>query len=227
VIMIKNLNRYFDHSLLKPETKLSDIITLCHDAIEYNFFGIAINPCWVVDAKKELSGSNIKIISVSGFPLSANRSDIKVAEAIKGVEDGADEIDMVANVGYLAMGEYGRVEKEIHEVKRNLPPEIILKVIIEAPRIPNDAQIEAVMAIINAGAEYVKTATGFFGGATIEIVERLHKAAGNKIKVKASGGIRDLHTTEKLIKAGADRIGSSASVKIMEDYFKVQTKTEY
>jgi deoxyribose-phosphate aldolase len=218
--MIKNLNRYFDHSLLKPETKLSDIIALCHDAMKYDFFGIAINPCWVVDAKNELAGSNVKIISVSGFPLSANRSDIKVAEAIKGVEDGADEIDMVANIGYLAMGEYGKVEREIYDVKNNLPPGTTLKVIIEAPRISPEAQIEAVKAIIYAGAEYVKTATGFFGGATIEIVKRLHKTAANKIKVKASGGISDLHATEGLIKAGADRIGSSASVTIMKEFQK-------
>ncbi len=225
--MIDELNKYFDHSLLYPETKLEDIISLCRDALEYNFFGIAINPCWVIDAKKELFGSDVKIISVSGFPLSANRVDIKVAEAVLGVEDGADEIDMVANVGYLAMGEYGLVEKEIAEVRKNLPEDILLKVIIEAPRITARAQIDAVKVIINAGAEYVKTATGFFGGATVEIVERLHKTAEGEIKVKASGGIRDLQSVEQLINAGADRIGSSASVKIMEEYFMVQTKTEY
>ncbi len=225
--MIDDLNKYFDHSLLNPETKLEDIISLCRDALEYDFFGIAINPCWVIDAKKELSDSDVKIISVSGFPLSANRVDIKVAEAVKGVEDGADEIDMVANVGYLAMGEYGLVEKEISAVRKNLPEDILLKVIIEAPRITAMAQIEAVKVIINSGAEYVKTATGFFGEATVEIVERLHKAANGKIKVKASGGICDLQSTEELIKAGADRIGSSASVKIIEEYFMVQTKTEY
>ncbi len=225
--MIDNLNKYFDHSILYPETKLEDIISLCRDAIEYDFFGIAINPCWVIDAKRELSGSDIKIISVAGFPLSANRVDIKVAEAVRGVEDGADEIDMVANIGYLAMGEYKLVEKEISEVRKNLPDNILLKVIIEAPRITAKAQIEAVNIIINAGAEYVKTATGFFGSATVEIVERLYNAAKGKIKVKASGGIRDLDTAEKLIRAGADRIGSSASVNIMEEYYQVQTRTGF
>ncbi len=224
--MIDNLNKYFDHSLLYPETKLEDIISLCRDAIEYDFFGIAINPCWVIEAKRELSGSDIKIISVAGFPLSANRVDIKVAEATSGVEDGADEIDMVANIGYLAMGEYKLAEKEISEVRKNLPDNILLKVIIEAPRITAKAQIEAVKTVINAGAEYVKTATGFFGGATVEIVERLYNTAAGKIKVKASGGIRDLNTAEELIRAGAERIGSSASVKIMEEYYQVQTRTE-
>jgi deoxyribose-phosphate aldolase len=225
--MIDNINKYFDHSLLYPETKLEDIITLCRDAREYDFYGIAINPCWVIDAKQELSDTDIKVISVAGFPLSANRVDIKVAEAVRGVEDGADEIDMVANVGYLAMGEYELVEREIAEVRKRLPSEVILKVIIEAPRINIKAQTEAVKIIINAGADYVKTATGFFGGATVEIVQRLHKAARGKIKVKASGGIRDLKTTIDLIKAGADRIGSSASVKIMEEYYKAQSKAEY
>jgi len=225
--MIDNFSKYFDHSLLYPETKLEDIISVCRDARENDFYGIAINPCWVIDARQELTDTDIKIISVSGFPLSANRIDIKVAEAVKGVEDGADEIDMVANVGYLAMGEYELVEREISQVRNNIPPEIVLKVIIEAPRINVKTQTEAVKAVINGGADYVKTATGFFGGATVEIVQRLHKTAKGKIKVKASGGIRDLKTTLDLIKAGADRIGSSASVKIMEEYNKAYAGSEY
>jgi deoxyribose-phosphate aldolase len=218
--MIADLNRYFDHSLLKSETDLKGIINLCHQAIKYEFFGIAINPYWVRYAREELAGSDIRIISVSGFPLSANRTDIKVVEAVKGVEDGAAEIDMVANIGLLASGEYKSVEKEIYEVRRNLPENVILKVIIEAPRIPVQNQIEAVKAVINGGAQFVKTATGFFGGATVEIVKRLKDASGGKIKVKASGGIRTLADTKALIAAGADRIGSSASVEIMEEYFR-------
>jgi deoxyribose-phosphate aldolase len=215
--MIENLNRYFDHSLLTPETGQDDIISLCREGTEYDFYGIAINPCWIAFAAGELAGSDVKLISVSGFPLSANRPDIKVAEAVKGVEDGAHEIDMVANVGLLAMGEYRMVEDEIYQVRKNLPADILLKVIIEAPRISPEAQVEAVKAIINAGAEYVKTATGFFGGTTIDMVKRLCKAAEGKIRVKASGGIRTLSDTVALIKAGADRIGSSASVNIMQE----------
>ncbi|MCX6826091.1 MAG: deoxyribose-phosphate aldolase [candidate division Zixibacteria bacterium] len=216
--MIGNLNLYFDHSLLMPETDLKGIIKLCHEAKEHKFFGIAINPYWVADAKRELSGSDVRIISVTGFPLSANRVDIKVIEAVKGVEDGADEIDMVANIGRLASGDYQMVEKEIYEVRRNLPKKIILKVIIEAPKISPQNQIEAVKAVVNGGAQFVKTATGFFGGATVEIVKRLREAADGKLKIKASGGIRTLADTEALIMAGADRIGSSASVKIMKEY---------
>ena len=221
--MIENLNRCFDHSLLTPETDEKAIIRLCREAVKHDFFGIAINPYWVVRAKKELSRSGVKIISVSGFPLSANTIRIKVAEAIKGVEDGAHEIDMVANIGLLASGEYRKVEDEIHQVRRSLPDGIVLKVIIEAPKISPEAQIEAVKAIINAGAHFVKTATGFFGGATVDVVKRLYEAAGGAIKIKASGGIRTLQQTEELISAGADRIGSSASVKIMKEYHRRAT----
>ena len=117
--MIKDLNRYFDHALLKPETDSAGISRLCREAMEHNLYGIAINPYWVKQAKAELAGSDVKIISVSGFPLSANRTDIKIIEAVKGVEDGADEIDMVANVGLLASGDYKKAEKEISEIRRS------------------------------------------------------------------------------------------------------------
>lgn len=222
--MIDNLNRYFDHSILKSETTLEDIIRLCREAREFQFFGIAINPCWVAAARKELSGTGIKIISVSGFPLSANRTDVKVFEAVRGVEDGADEIDMVANVGWLVSGEFVRAEREILEIRQNLPAQIVLKVIIEAPKLTSAAQVDATKTVINGGAQFVKTATGFFGGATVETVKRLKQAAGGKIRVKASGGIRTLGDTVALIEAGADRIGSSASVEIMKEYGPVTAR---
>jgi deoxyribose-phosphate aldolase len=224
--MEKNLNAYFDHSLLRPESGPEDIRKLCRDAVEYDFYGIAINPFWVLTAAEELKDSRVKIISVSGFPLSANRTDIKIAEAAKGVEDGADEIDMVANIGLLRTGAYGAVEKEISLMKKNLPDGIILKVIIEAPLIPPEAQVEAVKLIINSGADYVKTSTGFFGGASVEIVKRLYSAAGGQIKVKASGGIRTLAETTALIAAGAERIGSSASVEIIKEHQRMKPEAD-
>ncbi len=216
--MIEKLEKYFDHALLYPETTLEDIRRLCREARDYDMFGIAINPCWVNDARKELDGSEVKIISVAGFPLSASKTDIKVAEAVRGVEDGADEIDMVANVGWLKMGEYGKAEYEIGELRRHLPRDIILKVIIEAPKLTPEEQIAATKAVINGGAQFVKTATGFFGGATVETVQRLFQTAARQIKVKASGGIKTLADTEAMIKAGAERIGSSSSVAILEEY---------
>ena len=212
---LADLNRYFDHALLYSETDLDGIIKCCHEAVENNFYGIAINPYWVPYARQELNGTDVKIIGVAGFPLSANTTAIKIAEAMQGVKDGADEIDMVANVGLLVSGEYKKVEEEIADVRKNLPEETLLKVIIEAPKISPETQIEAVKVIINAGAEYVKTATGFFGGATVDTVERLVKAADGQIKIKASGGIKTLADTEALINAGADRIGSSSSVAII------------
>jgi len=216
--MMENLGKYFDHALLTPETTLEDIRRLCREARDYNMFGIAINPYWVNDARKELVGSEVKIISVAGFPLSASKTDIKIAEAVRGVEDGADEIDMVANVGLLKMGEYRRAEFEIAELRRHIPRDIILKVIIEAPKLTPEEQVEATNAIVSGGAQFVKTATGFFGGATVETVQRLFRTAAGQIKVKASGGIKTLADTEALIKAGADRIGSSSSVGILEEY---------
>ncbi|PKK84887.1 MAG: deoxyribose-phosphate aldolase [candidate division Zixibacteria bacterium HGW-Zixibacteria-1] len=224
--MIENLNRYFDHSILTPETDQKAIEKLCREAKKYAFYGIAINPYWVKYAKKQLSGSDIKIVSVSGFPLSANTTDIKVAEAVKGVDDGADEIDMVANVGLMVSGKFNKVEDEIYQIKKALPGHIILKVIIEAPKLSAVAQVEAVKAIINAGADFVKTATGFFGGATVKMVERLKRTANGQIKVKASGGIRTLADAMELIRAGADRIGSSASVAIMEESFAAKAASK-
>jgi len=175
--MIQDLNRYFDHAVLHSETGTKDIVKICHEAIEYDFFSIAINPYWVKPAKSELKDSNVKILSVSGFPLSASTTIIKIAEAVKGVEDGADEIDTVANIGLMVEGEFGKVEKELSEIRKALPNDILLKVIIEAPKLTPEQQIDATKAAMNAGAEYVKTATGFFGGATIETVKRLYDTA--------------------------------------------------
>ncbi len=222
---MNKLNMYFDHALLSSETTRDDIVRLCSEAKQYAFFGIAINPCWVRDARAELCGTDVKIIGVSGFPLSANTTKIKIAEAVQGIEDGADEIDMVANIGWLVSGEYARVEREIAEVRLALSNKAALKVIIETPKLSPDVQIEAVKIVINAGAQFVKTATGFFGGATVEDVARLKQTAGDQIKVKASGGIRTLEDAEAMIRAGADRLGSSSSVAIMKQW-ETATLTE-
>nr|MBN2276674.1 deoxyribose-phosphate aldolase [candidate division Zixibacteria bacterium] len=222
--MIDNLNKYFDHSLLTSETDHHAIIKLCREAVENDFYGIAINPCWVTQAHRELSGAPVKIISVAGFPLSANTTAIKIAEAVRAVEDGADEIDMVANIGWMVSGEYDKVEDEISQVRKHLPKECLLKVIIETPKITPTIRDTAVEAIVNAGADYAKTATGFFGGATTDDVAGLYKAASGRIKVKASGGIRTLGDTLAMIEAGAQRIGSSASVNIMNEYLAIRSR---
>ena len=220
--MTDQIFNYFDHAQLQSEADERAILKCCREAMEFNFYGIAINPYWVPIAKKELTGTDVKIIGVSGFPLSASTTKIKVAEAVKGVEDGADEIDMVANIGLLVSGETSKAQAEIAEVRNNLPNNIVLKVIIEAPKLTPEQQVEATKAVIDGGAQFVKTATGFFGGATVEVVERLKKVAGGQIKVKASGGIKSLADAEAMIAAGADRLGSSSSAVIMREFFEIQ-----
>jgi deoxyribose-phosphate aldolase len=130
--LLDNLNRRFDHAALMPEVDEPAVRKLCQEAIEHQFYAVAVNPVWVKTAADELRGSTVKILSVAGFPLSASRTDIKLAEAVKGVNDGAHEIDMVANVGWLVSGRYKEVEAEIAEIRRNLPFNVVLKVIIEA-----------------------------------------------------------------------------------------------
>lgn len=212
-----DLNLRFDHAALHPEADERTIRTLCGQARKWRFCSVAVNPSWVRTASEELQGSSVKVLSVAGFPLSASRTDVKVFEAVKGVSDGAREIDMVANVGWLVSGRFSEVESEIDEVSRNLPYNVILKVIIEAGKLNREQQVLATKCVVNGGAQFVKTCTGFFGGATVEQVRTLHEAAGGKIEVKASGGIRTLEQCRRLLEAGATRLGSSASVEIMQE----------
>jgi deoxyribose-phosphate aldolase len=214
---LENLRRRFDHAALQPEMDERTIVRSCHEAVEHRFHAVAVNPVWVTVARRELQGSPVKILSVAGFPLGANRTDIKIVEAIKGVLDGAHEIDMVANIGWLASDCFLKAEQEISEVRKNLSDEVILKVIIEAGKLTPDRQVEATKAVINAGAQFVKTSTGFFGGATVDQVRSLHRAAEGRIGVKAAGGIRTLGQCRELIEAGATRLGSSASVRIIQE----------
>jgi deoxyribose-phosphate aldolase len=215
--VLEHLNRRFDHAALQPEVTERNIITLCREAHDHNFYSVAVNPVWVTPATRELAGSGIIVLSVSGFPLGASRTDVKVSEAVKGVADGAGEIDMVANIGRLVSGEYAKVEQEVAEVRRNLPYNVVLKVIIEAGKLSREQQIGATRCVAAGGAQFVKTSTGFFGGATVEQVRTLHNTAAGQIEVKASGSIRSLSQCVELLNAGATRLGSSASVAIMKD----------
>ena len=222
--ILAKLNRRFDHALLHPEADEAAICNLCRQARQYQFFSVAVNPVWVSVAVQQLRGSDVKVLSVAGFPLSASRTDVKVFEAIKGAADGAREIDMVANVGWLASDRFDEVENEIREIRENLPYNIVLKVIIEAGKLTQEQQVAATKCVINGGAQFVKTCTGFFGGATVEQVRTLHAAADGKIEVKASGGIKTLDHCRNLLTAGATRLGSSSSVSIMEE-LAAQTKS--
>lgn len=189
----------------------------CREAKTHQFFSVAVNPVWVTTACDELQGSNVKILSVAGFPLSASRTDVKLFEAIKGVSDGAHEIDMVANVGWMVDGRFSAVEAEIAEIRKGLPFNVLLKVIIEAGKLSVEQQRKATRAVVAGGAQFVKTSTGFFGGATVDQVRVLSEEAAGEIEVKASGGIRTLAQCRELLEAGATRLGSSSSVAIMNE----------
>ena len=215
--ILKNLNRKIDHAALHSEVNEQSVLALCREARDYQFYAVAVNPVWTQSATRELAGSRTKVVTVTGFPLGANRTETKLAEALNGVNDGANEIDMVANIGWLVSGEYGKAEQEISTLRKGLPFSIVLKVIIEAAKLSTEQQIMATRAVINGGAQFVKTGTGFFGGTTTDQVKTLFRTSEEKIKIKASGEIRTLSDCENLLKAGAERLGSSSSVAIMRE----------
>lgn len=215
--MTLKLNRLIDHALLASEATESEIRRACHEAIKYELFGMAVNPAWIEIVAEELAETRVQVIGVAGFPLGATSSAAKISEALAQVRAGADEIDMVAQIGRLAADEYTLAESEINEMRRELPAEITLKVIIEAPLLTQEQQISATRAVINAGAQFVKSATGFFGGSSEEIARTLSQAASGRIKVKISGGVRTLAQAERFVELGADRLGCSASVAILQE----------
>jgi len=211
------LHRRFDYAALNADVDEKTIVKLCQEALKFDFFAVCVNPAWVQTAHRLIQGSNTRIVSTAGFPLGANRSDIKAAEAARAVKDGASEIDMVANIGWIKSGEFKKAENEIAEVRKSIPFNIILKVIIEASLLNTSQQIEATKAVIFGGAQFVKTGTGFSGDATIEQVTTLQSAAKGKVEVKASGGIRTLKQCREFLLAGASRLGSSSCVQIIEE----------
>jgi len=215
--LLHELHRRFDHAALKPDVTAADIGRLCAEARAHEFCGVAVNPVWIPLCGDHLRGTGVKVIGVAAFPLGANRTDVKVEEAVKGAADGAREIDLVAKIGWLVEGRCADVAREISAVRRALPYNVLLKVIIEAGLLPASRWAEAAQAVIDGGAQFVKTGTGFFGGATVEQVRALSRAAGGRIEVKASGGIRTLADARAMLAAGASRLGSSASVAIMRE----------
>ena len=215
-----NISKYIEHTLLKQDATDSDLDRLFQEAKENDFLGVCINPCFVSKAKNALLGTTIKIVTVIGFPLGANRSDVKAFEAQKAVEDGADEIDMVLNVSKLKDKDYEYVKKDIETVRKACPNNI-LKVILETDLLTKDEIKKACEICIEAKADLVKTSTGFVKngeGAKVEDVELMHNTVSTHgLRVKASGGIRDAQKALALIHAGADRLGTSSGVKIAEE----------
>lgn len=217
--MKMNLNQYLEHTLLKPDATKEELQNLFDEAILHEFYGVCVNPVNVVFAKQYLKNSNVKIVTVCGFPLGANTSTVKAFEAAEAIKDGADEVDMVINISALKDKNYELVKSDIKTVKLACMGHI-LKVIIETDLLTKDEIKKACEICIDAGADFVKTSTGFVKnglGAQPEDVELMYKtvsAAG--LKVKASGGVRDAQKAKLVIEKGASRIGTSSSIKIIE-----------
>lgn len=206
---------YIDHTLLKPETTREQVMKLCVEAREYGFASVCINPAFVELAASILKNSNAKVCTVVGFPLGANATAMKVEETKLAIRDGAEEIDMVINIGALKAGDDKLVGDEIRAVVEAAEGKLV-KVIIETCLLTREEKILACQLSEKAGAHFVKTSTGFStGGATAEDVALMKEVVGDRLGVKASGGIRDLATAQSMIQAGAARIGSSNSVVIV------------
>ncbi|MBR5537949.1 MAG: deoxyribose-phosphate aldolase [Clostridia bacterium] len=209
---------YIDHTLLKPDATGEQIDKLCAEAREYGFASVCVNPYYVARCVKNLKGSDVKVCTVVGFPLGATTMETKVFETLQAVASGAQEIDMVMNVCAMKSGHTKAIEQEIQALAAAVEDKAILKVIIETCLLTDEEKTQACRIARRSGAQFVKTSTGFStGGATVEDVALMKKAAGANVKVKASGGIRDYATAKAMIEAGADRIGASAGVSIVKE----------
>ncbi|HEX2913814.1 MAG TPA: deoxyribose-phosphate aldolase [Chloroflexia bacterium] len=211
-----------DHTQLKPDATEAMIVRLCEEARFYSFASVCINPVHVKLCVRELAGSNVRVCTVVGFPLGANMTSIKVSETQTAINHGAKEIDMVINIGALKAGQDFIVKREIAEVANHAHTgRGICKVIIEACLLDEAEKIRACELARDAGADFVKTSTGFsLGGATEDDVRLMRRVVGNKLGVKAAGGIRTLADAQRMIAAGATRLGSSSSVRIMQELYK-------
>ncbi|GIJ94360.1 deoxyribose-phosphate aldolase [Capnocytophaga stomatis] len=209
------LNKYIDHTLLKANATVSEIETLCKEAITHEFFSVCVNSGYVSYAKEFLKGTNVNVCSVVGFPLGAMSTRSKVFETEQAIADGADEVDMVINVGWLQSGEVDKVREEIVLIKKACGNRV-LKVILETCYLTDDEKRLACKLSVEAGADFVKTSTGFgTGGATLSDVQLMKETVNGKAKIKASGGIRDFKTAMQYVDLGVQRIGTSNGIAIV------------
>jgi deoxyribose-phosphate aldolase len=210
------LARYIDHTLLKPEASREQIDKLCEDAVEYGFYSVCVNTTWTAYCARRLRGKGVKVCTVVGFPLGAMDSRAKSFETRNAIENGADEIDMVMNVGALKSGDLKTVEEDIRWVLRACRQNTILKVIIENALLTDEEKVLACQVAKRAGAHYVKTSTGFASsGATVQDIALMRRTVGMEMGVKAAGGVRSYEDALAMIQAGASRIGASSSVAIV------------
>jgi len=209
------INKYIDHTLLKATATKKDIINLCNEAKEYHFYAVCVNGCYVSLAKENLKNTDVKVAAVIGFPLGAMTTKAKIFEAKNCIEKGANEIDMVINIGMLKSREYQYVENEIRLIKEVIGNNV-LKVIFENCYLTNDEKKTVTQLAINAKADFVKTSTGFgTGGATFKDVQLMKNIVGDNTQIKAAGGVRDIDTAVKYIEMGVTRLGTSSGVLLV------------
>ena len=212
-----DISKTIDHTLLKPDASKDGVEKLCKEAAEYKFKAVCVNPSHIELCKKLLKDTEVKVATVVGFPLGANTTETKVFETKDSVLKGADEIDMVINIGALKEGDHQLVENDIRAVVNACEGKAIVKVIIETCLLTDYEKRKACELSMSAGAHFVKTSTGFStGGATVEDVALMKSVVGSNLEVKASGGVRDRETALLMIEAGATRIGTSSGIKIIE-----------
>ena len=210
-----DIAKYIDHTLLKADAQRQEVIKLCSEAKEYGFFSVCINPSYVEISKKELSGSEVKVCTVIGFPLGSSTTDTKVFETKDAIEKGADEVDMVINISRLKDKDYDYVLRDIRSVVDAAAKKALVKVIIETCLLTDEEKVKACELAKQAGADFVKTSTGFsVSGATKEDIMLMRSTVGKEMGVKASGGVRTYEDAVLMIESGATRIGASASVAI-------------
>ena len=214
--MSNKIAQMIDHTALKADTLESQIVALCEEAREYNFASVCVNPTWVKKAAELLQGSDVKVCTVIGFPLGANTPEVKAFETTQAIKDGADEVDMVINIAALKDGNNELVEADIKAVVDAAKGQALTKVIIESCLLTDEEKVRACELAVKAGADFVKTSTGFStGGATKEDIALMRKTVGPNIGVKASGGVRNAEDAAVMIEAGATRIGASAGIAIV------------
>jgi deoxyribose-phosphate aldolase len=214
---MSNIAKMIDHTALKADTTKDIIEKLCQEAKEYQFASVCVNPTWVETAAQLLKGTDVKVCTVIGFPLGANTPEVKAFETKHAIEKGATEIDMVINIGALKDKNDELVERDIKAVVEAAKGKALTKVIIETSLLTDEEKVRACKLAVAAGADFVKTSTGFStGGATVEDIALMRKTVGPEIGVKASGGVRDTEGAEALVKAGATRIGASSGVSIVK-----------
>ncbi|WP_084246159.1 deoxyribose-phosphate aldolase [Planomicrobium okeanokoites] len=214
---MSNIASYIDHTLLKPESTKEQVIELCKEAAQYEFASVCVNPSYVETAAAELKDSKVKVCTVIGFPLGASTSETKAFETKDAIAKGAEEIDMVVNIGAIKSGDSELVKNDIQSVVEAAKGKAIVKVIIEASLLTDEEKVLASRLSKEAGADFVKTSTGFStGGATVADVKLMRETVGSELGVKASGGVRSLEDVQAMIDAGASRIGASSGVQIMQ-----------